>query len=210
LRGRGNVTLSEYEEKDPRTAIASVRDFVVKELELTSFAGQPIYLATDASGETRIIPVRSPPKSSFEVAEVMRIVRSAAGANLADLRVLQNYDAYYRDRRRQSPLPVVYAEMNDPVRTRYYIDPKTARIVGNYSARNWVSRWLYHGLHSLDFPWLYNYRPLWDIVVITLMLGGTAICVTSLVLAWRVLARKLNALVRAHFNPPDEDLVHEA
>jgi hypothetical protein len=204
------VTLSEYEEKDPRTAIASVRDFVVKELELTSFAGQPIYLATDASGETRIIPVRSPPNSSFEVTEVMRIVRSAAGANLADLRVLQNYDAYYRDRRRQSPLPVVYAEMNDPVRTRYYIDPKTARIVGNYSARNWVSRWLYHGLHSLDFPWLYNYRPLWDIVVITLMLGGTAICVTSLVLAWRVLARKLNALVRAHFNPPDEDLVHEA
>ena len=64
-------------------------------------------------------------------------------------------------------------------------------------------------LHSLDFPWLYNYRPLWDVVVITLMLGGTAICVTSLVLTWRVLARKLNALVRAHFKTPDEDLVHE-
>jgi len=45
--------------------------------------------------------------------------------------------------------------------------------------------------------------------VITLMLGGTAICVTSLVLTWRVLARKLNALVRAHFKTPDEDLVHE-
>ena len=50
-----------------------------------------------------------------------------------------------------------------------------------------MSRWLYHGLHSLDFPWLYNYRPLWDIVVITFMLGGTALCVTSLILAWRVL-----------------------
>jgi hypothetical protein len=139
----------------------------------------------------------------------MRIVRTAAGESLADLRVMDRYDAYYLDRLRQSPLPVVYAEMNDPVRTRYYIDPKTARIVGNYSARNWVSRWLYHGLHSLDFPWLYNYRPLWDLVVITLMLGGTAICVTSLVLTWRVLARKLNALVRAHFKTPDEDLVHE-
>jgi hypothetical protein len=49
----------------------------------------------------------------------------------------------------------------------------------------------YHGLHSLDFPWLYNYRPAWDIVVMTFMLGGTALCVTSLVLAWRVLGRKL-------------------
>jgi hypothetical protein len=209
LRGRGNAALSDYEEKDPRAAIASVRDFGAKELEFSSFAGEPIYLATNGDGETRIIPVRGPPKESFGTDEVMRIVRSAAGTNLADLRVLENYDAYYLDRLRESPLPVVYAEMNDAVQTRYYIDPKTARIVGNYNTRNWVSRWLYHGLHSLDFPWLYNYRPLWDIVVITLMLGGTALCVTSLVLTWRVLARKLNALVRAHFKTPDEDLVRE-
>ena len=60
--------------------------------------------------------------------------------------------------------------------------------------RNWVNRWLYHGLHSLDFPWLYNYRPLWDIVVITFMVGGTALCVTSLILAWRVLGRKLTGM----------------
>ena len=96
--------------------------------------------------------------------------------------------------------------MNDAVGTRYYIDPKTARVVGTYSARGWVNRWLYHGLHSLDFPWLYNYRPLWDIVVITLMLGGTAVCITSMVLTWRVVARKVSALVQAHFAAPSEDL----
>ena len=90
--------------------------------------------------------------------------------------------------------------------TRYYIDPKTGRIAGTYSSRNWVNRWLYHGLHSLDFPWLYNYRPLWDIVVITLMLGGTALCVTSLLLTYRVLQRKL----RARFAPASEDLVLES
>jgi hypothetical protein len=54
-----------------------------------------------------------------------------------------------------------------------------------------MSRWLYHGLHSLDFPWLYDHRPLWDIVVIALMIGGTALSVTSLVLAWQVLGRTL-------------------
>ena len=210
LRGRGGGSLSAYEEKDPRTAIASIREFGAKELELTRFAGQPIYLATNGSGDTRIVPVRGPPQASFDIDEVMRIVKTAAGTNLATLRVMHGYDAYYLDRRRERPLPVVYAELNDPVRTRYYVDPKTARVVGNYSARNWVSRWLYHGLHSLDFPWLYNYRPLWDLVVITLMLGGTALCVTSLVLAWRVLARKVAALVRARVNSPNEDLVIEA
>ncbi len=81
--------------------------------------------------------------------------------------------------------------MNDADKTRYYIDPKTAKVVITYSNRNWVKRWLYNGLHSLNFPWLYNYRPLWDIVVITFMTGGTALCVTSLVLAWRVLGRSL-------------------
>jgi hypothetical protein len=96
------------------------------------------------------------------------------------------------------------------VGTRYYIDPKTAAVVGQYSARGWVNRWLYHGLHSLDFPWLYKYRPLWDIVVITLMLGGTALCVTSLVMTWRVLARKAAALIRAPLNQPNEDLALDA
>ena len=210
LRGRGGASLSAYEEKDPRTAIASIRDFGAKELEFTRFAGAPVYLATNGSGETRIVPIHGSPKPSFDVDEVVRIVRDAAGTNLSAVRVMHDYDAYYLDRRREAPLPVVYAEMNDAVRTRYYIDPKTARVVGTYSARNWVSRWLYHGLHSLDFPWLYNHRPLWDIVVITLMLGGTALCVTSLVLTWRVVARKTAAVLRTRFSFPNEDLAREA
>jgi hypothetical protein len=136
---------------------------------------------------------------------VTTLVKQAAGSQLAELRVNDQYDACYLDRLRERPLPVVHAKMNDAVGTRYYIDPKTARGVGTCSARGWVNRWLYHGLHSLDFPWLYNYRPLWDIVVITLMLG-TAVCVTSIVLTWRVLARKVSALVRAHFTTPSDDL----
>src|SRR5690606_9257507 len=70
----------------------------------------------------------------------------------------------------------------------------TARVVSTYSSRNWVNRWAYHALHSLDFPWLYNNRPRWDIVVIAFMLGGTALRVTSLVLAWRVVGEKLTRM----------------
>jgi hypothetical protein len=116
---------------------------------------------------------------------------------------------YYLDRHRERPLPVVLARLNDEESTRYYIDPKTARVVGSYSSRNWMSRWAYHGLHSLDFPWLYNYRPAWDIVVITFMVGGTALCVTSLILAWRVLGRKLRGATpsRATRDVLSEDLV---
>jgi hypothetical protein len=167
----------------------------VKELELTSFAGEPVYMATIAGGGTRVIPVNGEPSAEFDRQKVLDVVSRAAQANGgADISVIDKYDMYYLDRRRQRPLPVIRVEMHDADRTRYYVDPKTARVAGTYSSRNWVSRWLYHGLHSLDFPWLYNYRPLWDIVVITFMVGGTALCVTSLILAWRVLGRKLAAV----------------
>jgi hypothetical protein len=194
LGNDGSVDFGSFAARPPAAAIASVPGFEVKQLEYRTFAGEPLYLATDGRGQTRIIPVVGAAKTSFDIERIASLVREAAGADLAELRVLQEYDAYYLDRHGDRPLPVIYARMNDAGSTRYYVDPKTAEVVGVYNARGWVERWLYHGLHSLDFPWLYKHRPLWDVVVITLLLGGTAICVTSLVLAWQVLVRKVSGI----------------
>jgi hypothetical protein len=210
LRGRGGQVAA-FSTKHPREALAQLPNAAVKELELTSFAGEPVYLATMAKGDTRIIPVNGEPRQAFDRQQIIDIVtKTAQATGGADVSMLDQYDRYYLDRRRQRPLPVILAQLHDAEHTRYYIDPKTARIVGNYSARNWMSRWLYHGLHSLDFPWLYNYRPLWDIVVITFMVGGTALCVTSLILAWRVLGRKLAVAARSTDAILNEDLAVEA
>jgi hypothetical protein len=79
-------------------------------------------------------------------------------------------------------------------------------VVWSYSSREWVDRWLHRGLHSLDVPWLYTRRPLWDIVMLTLLLSGTALCVTSLVLTWRLAVRTLGApLVRFFADDPLAD-----
>jgi len=193
LRGRTRFEFALYAMKDPREAIRSIAaGYQPKEIEFTMFAGEPVYMATDGAGMTRIVPVNGEPRAAFDRDRIMELVRDAAGSSLVELRVMDEYDAYYLDRTGQRPLPVLYARLNDD--TRYYIDPKTASVVGNYSTRNWVNRWLYHGLHSLDFPWLYKHRPLWDIVVIGLMLGGTALCVTSLILTYQVLKRKVLAM----------------
>jgi hypothetical protein len=190
----GRLQLAEFAGRHPREALSQVEGANVKELELTSFAGAPVYIATLGRGDTRIIPLDGPAREGFDRQHIIEIAtKAAAPAGLADIRVIDQYDMYYLDRRRQRPLPVILAVLNDTEHTRYYIDPKTARVAGQYRSRNWVTRWLYHGLHSLDFPWLYNHRPAWDIVVITFMLGGTALCVTSLILAWRVLGRTLTS-----------------
>jgi hypothetical protein len=193
---RSRMRFEQFAAKDPRAAIAQLEPATVKEIEFTGFGGAPMYLVTLASGETRVVPVDGEPSPEFDRNRIVQAIRTAAGpGGLADVAVIDRYDRYYLDRLRVQPLPVIRARLNDAQHTQFYVDPKTARIVGGYRAGDWGERWLYHGLHSLNFPWLYQYRPLWDIVVITLLTGGTALCVTSLILAWRVLGRKLKAIV---------------
>jgi len=194
---RGRLSLDAFAARPPREALAAVANLDVRELELASVAGEPVYLATLGAGDTRILTLDGHVRTEFDRQQIGEIVRKAsAPAVVAEVREVTQYDRYYLDRRRTRPLPVLLARLNDADKTRYYIDPRTARIVGHYSSGYWVSRWLYHGLHSLDFPWLYNYRPAWDIVMITFMLGGTALGVTALILAWRVVGRTLSGDVR--------------
>jgi hypothetical protein len=188
----GRVELARFAGQHPRDVLSHVADLGVKDLELTSFSGSPVYLAHLGGGDTRIITLDGRVQEEFDRQRIMQIaIQAASPIGLAEIRVRDRYDVYYLDRHRRRPLPVILARLNDAEHTRYYIDPKTARVVATYSSRNWVTRWLYHGLHSLNFPWLYNHRPTWDIVVITFMLGGTVLASTSLLLAWRVLGRTL-------------------
>jgi hypothetical protein len=66
-----------------------------------------------------------------------------------------------------------------------------SRVVAQVTRRERIQRWLYHGLHSLDFPWLYERRPLWDIVVLTLCLGGATLSAIGFVLAVRRVTRQV-------------------
>jgi hypothetical protein len=193
LRG-GKFQMASYAAKPPRAALAQLGpDYGVKELEFTSFAGQPVYLATAAPNRTRIVPVNGEPAAEFDPARVLDVVTKAVQpAAIASSGLMTRYDAYYLDKHNQLPLPVLYVRLKDD--SRYYIDPRTARVVGSHTSTQeaWVTRWIYHGLHSMNFPWLYNYRPAWDVVVLALMLGGTTLCVTSVMIGFQLLRRKLS------------------
>jgi hypothetical protein len=190
LRGK-RPSLSQYS-KSPQEVLAQLGPgFQVKELELSSFASDPMYIATGSRGETRVIRMLGEPIASFDTKRILNVVNSVS--RVAEARLITQYDTYYLDRTRQRPLPVLFVQLNDEAHSQYYIDPKTAQVVGAYrsSTESWVNRWMYHGLHSINFPWLYNYRPAWDIVVLTLMLGGTSLCLTSVIIGFQLVRRKL-------------------
>jgi len=191
----GRFQMTRYQAKHPAEALAEIGPaFAAKQIEFTTYAGDAVLLASNGKGETKLVPVEGAAPDQFTAGRLLSLVRTTAGEqNIAEARMLDKYDLYYLDRTGQRPLPVVYVRLNDEANSRFYIDPSTARVAGRYSdsTRSWVNRWLYHGLHSMDLPWLYNYRPAWDILVLSLMLSCTWLCWTSIVLSYRVLKRKL-------------------
>jgi hypothetical protein len=116
------------------------------------------------------------------------------GAVVADVRWLEEYDSYYYDRGRALSLPVLRVRYADPNATWLYLDPRRGAIVRKEERLTRLNRWLYHGLHSLDFPFLYYRRPLWDIVVIVLSLGGIVLSATTFAPGFHRVKRNLRAL----------------
>ncbi len=164
------------------------------EFELIFFRAQPYYLAFGARGESRLLhgDAAGACLSPLSLNELARAGQQAeSGARAKNAVMLSAYDAYYYDQHGVKPLPVARVELDDAQQTWMYANPATGLIVARYTARSRAERWLYQGLHCLDFPFLYRHRPAWDIVVILLSIGGLVLSGTGVVLAAQYMRRTL-------------------
>lgn len=199
-----------------RDAVAALsRDQPVKELELAQFEGRAFALAfrapspAEAHAATnpdvsaafsselglprRLVWLDAAPSGSFErfpsAAMSAAAHRAMPDEAVRDEVWLDRYDSYYYDRWRAKPLPVLRVRYADAAQTWLYLDPHNGSIALRHTTLSRVNRWLYNGLHSFDFPFLYFRRPAWDIVLVVLSLGGIALSLTTLLPAWRRLRR---------------------
>lgn len=218
----GALPLPQLELHSIRAAAASISaSFPPREIELLQFAGEPLALAyrpprdgrsygdSYAGGplaflspvqpfEHRLVSLEDGTSRQFGEPELLAAATAALPeSNVLDATILQEYDAYYDDRRyRLMPLPVLRVRFDDPAGTWLYLDPALGRIVHREQRRSRVDRWLYKGLHRLDFPGFYHRRPLWDVVVIVLLLGGLFSSASSLAPAAKRLKRHAARLRR--------------
>jgi hypothetical protein len=206
-----------------RASLDVVRQsFTPKVAQVRQFRGEPYLVAYEppepwsyareiGSQEERIdpprahliVPLSSPERGAFarfEDARMWEVAKAAMpGVPVQDAVWLQDYDSYYYDKNRQRPLPVLRVRYADEAGTWLYLDPSLGTMTKQERGARW-NRWLYHGLHSLDFPFLRYKRPLWDIVMIVLSIGGLVLSMTTLVPSWRRLvrhARHIRATVAA-------------
>jgi hypothetical protein len=153
---------------------------------------QPYYITGRAERDRLLVAaasmhVRDEP---FSVESLMARLRTA----LPDERVMEQtllteYDDYYYSRGSQTPLPVLRVKYADPAQSWIYVDPEMSRVLGSVPKLARVERWLYNGLHSLDFKFWYSRRPLWDIGMIVLLLGGLASSALGALLGARRIVR---------------------
>ena len=165
-----------------------------KEVDLARIQGAPYYVVRGVE-EKPLLLEANPLRIRRELFDTETLIARVKQVNpevpIVETTLLQDYDAYYYSRDREAPLPVLRIKFGDPDRSWVYIDPARARLAGRFTRLERVQRWLYHGFHSLDFGFWYYKRPLWDVGVIALLLGGTASSAIGLWLGIRRLLRGL-------------------
>lgn len=171
-------------------ALATHAGHDVREVAFMWALGKPQFVLTDANGRRRVLDATNNRPRTFDEREwTKRLQGLMHPAMLESAELLTREDAYWYSRRGSRTLPVLRCKFGDEDRTWIYIDPETGQLVGWIRKSDRIHRWLFNGLHSLDFRWLLAHRPLWDIVMWVLSTIGLALCATSIVIGWRALRR---------------------
>jgi len=151
--------------------------------------GSALYLSALGRGGRKLVDARDgallaalPQDALLRAAQAIR----PGAAMQAEL--LMGPDDYYYSHHREAAFPVLRVRFGLPEAPAFYIDPAQGRLVGYVDRDQRWARWLFDGLHRLDFAFLRT-RPLWDVVVIVLCVLGFALTFSGLVLGWRHLKR---------------------
>lgn len=140
-------------------------------------------------------------------AELRRRIEAALpaflpGSRAISVAVLDDYDDYYYSRHnRYRPLPAYEVRFDDPEATWFYVDAATGAVVMRYTAAARTQRWLYNGLHSLDFAFLLRRGVLWDVTVIALCAFGFVFSVTAVIVGVRRVRRSTHKPRRPALTP---------
>lgn len=152
-------------------------------------------MVTKNSENERNVFINNPHNKNAPAFELEHLISASQGllipnATITKRETLEQYDLYYYSHHeRFRPLPALRIQFNDENKTWFHVDKHTGEIINRLTDTGRVKRWLYHGLHSLDFTVLIQNRPLWDIVVIVLSLIGFVFSITSIKIALARLKR---------------------
>jgi hypothetical protein len=166
----------------------------VVNLVTAPFSGDLFWIATGPDGIRNRLDaggrVRSMTPGDLQVAAQ----HAAGSAGVASATLLSQEDAYYYGHRHPVVLPVLRVIVNDRDHTRLYLDPLSGRLMEQFDRNGRWQRWLFDGLHRLDFTPALRASVAWSGLVVLLLAGGSALSATGTYLAVRRVIRDIGRL----------------
>lgn len=98
---------------------------------------------------------------------------------------------YYDDHDGRRSYPAYRVTLNDPQHTRYYFDAASGELLQKTDQQGRWYRWLFQALHRWDFAPALLARPVWDLIVLPLLLGVTGLCLTGVYVGFRRVRRMI-------------------
>ncbi len=163
---------------------------------------QPYNIVGQSDAESMLIDARGRVVNGFDQNELVAKLDANVDAAVTEVALLDDYDDYYYSRGGQLPLPALRVKFDDPAQSWIYVDPERSELLSEVTKASRVERWLYNGLHSLDFAFWYHKRPLWDIGVIVLLLGGLGTSLLGLYFGLRRVKYDIVGLARRFRGAP--------
>jgi uncharacterized iron-regulated membrane protein len=197
--------------KESLRALASAPlPYAVVSVSPAALWGNLYLVVTSAGGSRWRIDATGSP-APIGSADRMKIAQTLGGTQKdAVPELMTQGDAYYYSHRAHpAPLPVYRIILNNEQRTRYYLDPVSGIPLGSLDSNARRYRWLHQGLHTLDFSPVLRARPVWDLLMLSLLSGVTVVCVTGAYLGLRRCFRgKPSAKVTGTVAPPSTRPAH--
>ena len=176
-----------------------------KEIEFLRIQGEHYYFTRNDSNEPLLVSADSSQsrRDLFSTESLMmRVKQSTPDVPIAESVLLSKYDSYYHPTERKPPLPVLRVKFADPDATWIYIDAYMSQVVTRFTRRERLQRWIYHGLHSLDFNFWYYQGPVWTSTMVLLNAGGAMLSGIGVLLAIKRVARSIKRMIRVPARSP--------
>jgi hypothetical protein len=181
----------------PQTLLAAMPSGV-RELSWERVTGTTLVRSTGAASLPTMLSADGCGPQSIDQGRLRDAVSRLVQAPVERIETLSAYDLHYYQREAHTmtgggdkPLPIWRVVFADAHGTWVHMDPRTGEVLGRTDSGRRASRWLFAMLHSWDWLPLLERRPLWDLLLVALSLGGAALSLTGVVIGWRRLGYKL-------------------
>lgn len=163
----------------------------IREFEFSALAGQALLIAKNDNASDLLVikDDLNPDRRNLIFAAQSAVSQAWPSTTIKDSYVVDADDVYGRLREGSLPETTLRIVLNDVGDTWIHVNLADGRIISVMDRSRRIYRWLFNGIHSLDLPGLADRRPLWDVLMVLLMIVGFMFSITGVVIANRKLLR---------------------